>query len=374
MRAPPGTERISIIPVKTVYVNGKFLAQPITGVQRYARSVVAAWDDALEEGRIDRSRFCITIVAPRDAATEPGYRHIPIILCRSTGKLFEQVELPARTCGNLLFSPYAAAPILKWRHVVTIHDAGVASTPEQYSRQFRTFYSLVYRSLGLSCRRIFTDSEFSKQELQHHFSIPTKKLKVVYPGCDHLIGEAPDFAILKRFSLEPGAFILGVSSRSAIKNFEGLASSWKLLDRQDIKLAIAGKSNTRIFGAKSGRQDDGITWLGYVSDGELRALYQSAAVFVYPSFYEGFGYPPLEAMSCGCPVVVADKSALPESCGDAALYCDPSSPGNIAENVRRLLDDAQLSEDLRTKGKHRAEQFSTRKTGTLLWEEIESHL
>lgn len=101
--------------------------------------------------------------------------------------------------------------------------------------------------------------------------------------------------------------------------------------------------------------------MGYVSDAELRALYEHAACFVYPSFYEGFGLPPLEAMACGCPVIVSNAASLPEVCGDAALYCNPCSPEDIAEKISLLMADPRLREDLRQKGLERAKQFTWEK-------------
>jgi glycosyltransferase involved in cell wall biosynthesis len=145
-------------------------------------------------------------------------------------------------------------------------------------------------------------------------------MTVIPPGCDHLLKTPPSPDTLKRYDLEPRKYILGVSSQSPVKNFEGLVRAWKLLGRPELKLALAGLANSRVFGSRTSSLDDRTVWLGYVSDGELRALYESASIFVYPSFYEGFGIPPVEAMTCGCPVLVDPSSALPESCGDAALY------------------------------------------------------
>jgi glycosyltransferase involved in cell wall biosynthesis len=106
---------------------------------------------------------------------------------------------------------------------------------------------------------------------------------------------------------------------------------------------------------------------GYVTDPELRALYENAACFVYPSLYEGFGLPPLEAMSCGCPTLVARAASLPEVCGDAALYCDPRDPASIAQQIRCLVDDTSRRADLRARGLARAREFSwDRSAGTLL--------
>jgi glycosyltransferase involved in cell wall biosynthesis len=101
---------------------------------------------------------------------------------------------------------------------------------------------------------------------------------------------------------------------------------------------------------------------GYVSDAELRALYENAACFVYPSFYEGFGLPPLEAMTCGCPVVVSRAASLPEVCGDAAVYCDPCDPADIARAMERVLGNPAAQEDLRRRSLERARTFSWKQT------------
>lgn len=360
--------------MKILYVNGKFLSQPVTGVQRYAHDVVSAWDDALGEGRIDSSRFAIRVVPPRGILKCPPYRHISIVRSAVSGKLWEQCELPLRTLGALMFSPYAAAPLAKRRHIVTIHDAGVLATPQQYSFVFRAYYAAAYKWMSRNSLKILTVSQFSKEEIKRYCAIPSEKIVVVHPGCDHLLKVPANDEVLKRFGLESGRFVLGVSSRSPIKNFEGLAQAWRLLGRRELKLAIAGRTNGRVFRNSDQNSDSAINWLGYVSDGELRALYEAAAVFVYPSFYEGFGYPPLEAMSCGCPVLVSKCSALPESSGDAAVYCDPSSPEDIADKIASIVGDSSYSRMLREKGKQHAAQFTIRATASRLWDEIESLL
>ncbi|MGD1108399.1 MAG: glycosyltransferase family 1 protein [Terracidiphilus sp.] len=360
--------------MKTLCVNGKFLSQPTTGVQRYAAGVIQAWDEDLDCGRIDRSAYSIRLITPKTDRPIPQFKRIVVVPSVCGGRLWEQVELPLRSAGGVLFSPYAAAPVFKSRHIVTIHDAGVAATPEQYSPTFSRYYGAVYRYLGKSCIALFTVSNFSKQELHKYFSIPLERMTVIPPGCDHLLKVQPSPDILNRFGLEPGRFALGVSSQSSIKNFDGLARAWKLLGRPELKLAIAGRANSRVFQNGAGDLDRSVVWLGYVSDGELRALYGNAIIFVYPSFYEGFGIPPVEAMTCGCPVLVARSSALPESCGDAALYCDPSSPEDIAGKIASVLDNPQLAQALRVRGKLRAAQFTIQETASRLWSEVHKYL
>jgi glycosyltransferase involved in cell wall biosynthesis len=359
---------------KTLYVSGKYLSQATTGVQRYAAGVVDAWDHDLDCGRIDRSAYSIRLIVPKTDREIPRYKHIEVVPSIFGGRLWEQVELPLRSAGGVLFSPYAAAPVFKARQIVTIHDAGVAATPKQYSRLFRAYYTAVYFLLGRYCRAVFTVSRFSKQELHEYFSIPLDKMTVVPPGCDHLLKTPPSPDILNRFDLEPGQYILGVSSQSPVKNFDGLARAWELLGRGELKLAIAGKANSRVFGNGTSLRDGHTVWLGYVSDGELRALYEKAAVFVYPSFYEGFGIPPVEAMTCGCPVLVARSSALPESCGDAALYCDPSSPADIAKKIASLLDNPKLAQDMCALGRLQSARFTNQQTASMLWSEIQKYL
>jgi glycosyltransferase involved in cell wall biosynthesis len=356
--------------MRTLYLSGKYLSQPITGVQRYAAGIVDAWDQGLEEGWIDRSIFAIRAIVPRTILRRPAFKHITLEHSTTDGRTWEQVELPWRARGSLLFSPYAAAPLLKRNHAVTIHDAAAAASPEQYSNAFKTYCAIVFRVLGLTCNPIFTVSNFSKSELERYFSVPAQKLRVVHPGCDHLVGVPGDPAILEKAGLAKHKFVLGVSSQSPVKNFRGLARAWDMLRRSDMKLAIAGKSHSSLFRGDT-TVDSDVVRLGYVSDSELRSLYENAALFVYPSFYEGFGIPPIEAMSCGCPVLVSRRPALQEACGDAAAYCNPDDASDIAENIARILDNPEVANTLREVGRHRASGLTASRSAKLLWSELE---
>jgi glycosyltransferase involved in cell wall biosynthesis len=116
--------------------------------------------------------------------------------------------------------------------------------------------------------------------------------------------------------------------------------------------------NPEVFSSRSVPEHTHLRFAGYVTDAELRALYEQAACLVYPSFYEGFGLPPLEAMCCCCPVVAARAASLPEVCGDAAMYCDPADASDIARVVQRVVSDSAMQEDLRQRGAERARRFS----------------
>lgn len=356
--------------MKTLNVNGKFLSQETTGVQRYAAEIVRAWDEGLDDGWIDRNRFSICVHAPRGILQRPAYKHITVDIGSTSGRVWEQIELPLRARGALLFSPYAAAPVLQPRHAVTIHDAGAAATPHQYSWKFRAYCSIVFRWLGHSCAPIFTVSEFSRDELHQFYSIPKEKVIVLSPGCDHLLRVSPDAEILARHNLKKDKFVLCVSSRSIIKNFDGLSKAFRKLTQGGLKLAVAGRTRRHLIGAESGKVNADVIELGYVTDRELRCLYENAALFAYPSFYEGFGIPPIEAMSCGCPVLVARSSSLPEACEDAALYCDPDNIDDIANGMARILYDPQLAQELRRRGIQRAAQLTARGSAVRLWSEL----
>jgi glycosyltransferase involved in cell wall biosynthesis len=354
-----------------IYINGRFLSQKVTGVQRYAWGVVRAWDEALAAGEIDPAVYTLIVLAPADCGTVAEFKHIQVVRsawCR--GKLWEQVVLPFASSGEMLFSPYAAAPAFKRKHVVTIHDAGASATPYQYTAAFRAWYHIVYRAIALCARKILTVSEFSKIELNKHYEIPLSKIDVAYPGHYGIQSSPAEEGILARNGLTKNRFVLGVSSMSPVKNFVGLAAAHKHLGRQDYHLVIVGGGNTRIFQDLGRGLASSAVFLGYVSDAELRALYENAACFAYPSYYEGFGLPPIEAMSCGCPVVVSNRAALAEVCGDAALYCDPDDPIDISRKIATVLDDAKLARDLCERGRAHAQRYTYKQCAAKIWSEI----
>jgi len=143
------------------------------------------------------------------------------------------------------------------------------------------------------------------------------------------------------------------------------------LKANDYDVVLTGTTNSRIFRNAVPEVPSRVRHLGYVSDGELRALYEGAACFLYPSLYEGFGLPPLEAMACGCPVVVSRSGSLPEVCGDAALYCDPLDPADIARATSSVVGSPTLRSELASLGIQRAKHFTWEQTARNLMTVIE---
>jgi len=348
--------------VQKIFINARFLTQPITGVQRYAHEVIKALDALIDNGEIDKSKYRIGLLAPRQGIMHDlNLKHIPLhTVGRLTGHACEQLELPYYAGSGLLVNLCNTGPLVKDSQVVTIHDAGVFAFPEAYSYAFRTWYRILLKRLGKRARKIITVSFFSKNELIRFCGIDSEKIEVIYEGKEQVFACEPDYSVLHKYDLEK-PFILAVSSMSPHKNFQAVVRAIELLGATGFQFVIAGGVNPKVFKSSAEPLSSSVTYLGYVTDEQLRALYEHAACFIYPSLYEGFGLPPLEAMACGCPVIVSDRASLPEVCGDAALYCDPHNPADIAEKIKQLMSNRSLQETLKKKGLARAREFTWEK-------------
>ncbi|MFA6514420.1 MAG: glycosyltransferase family 1 protein [Patescibacteria group bacterium] len=260
----------------------------------------------------------------------------------------------------------------KTKLIVTVHDLSFLRYPEFFSKR-KNFWHKALRIKKLLNRadRIVAVSENTKHDLMELLSIPAEKIKVIYSGnnCQEIITpqeKITDF--LEKKNLKNG-FILSVGNIEPRKNISGLISAYNKLRNKypEIKnqLVLAGAKGwkyKKVFSdwAKSPYKED-IKFLGYISIQEKEMLYSSAAVFVYPSFYEGFGFPPLEAMVFGLPVVSSNVSSLPEVLGKAALLINPFKPEDIAEAIKLILTDANIRTDLIEAGKVRAAMFTWEK-------------
>lgn len=343
-----------------VFINGRFASQALTGVQRYAIELLRAVDRELGRTPSGGLGDSFHILTPRNtSALLPTFNQIPAHqVGRLNGHAWEQLELPWYARGGLLLSLGNTGPLLKWRQIVTIHDASIFALPDAYSAVFRRWYRFLLPTLGRVVSLVVTDSEFSKSELVRYAHIPAEKIRVIPLSGEHIRGIEPDCGILARLSLDSRAYILAVGSQSPHKNFRVVADALKHLGDRKLDVVVAGAPNPRVFALPPGGLGPELKIAGYVSDGELRTLYEHAICFVYPSLYEGFGLPPLEAMSCGCPVVVSRAASLSEVCGNAAVYCDPRDPASVAESVERVMRDGGLQERLRALGRSRSLQFT----------------
>ena len=353
-------------------INGRFLTQVMTGVQRCAIEWVMGLDRHLAADPACRERYSFRLLTPPQVQTHLPLRHIPSLpVGHLSGQAWEQLELPLYSRGGLLLNFCNTAPLAA-RTVATIHDASVFAVPGAYSPAFRSWYRTLLPLLGRRAQRVITASRFSQGELASRAHIPRSRIDVVPLGSEHILRSRADPGILAKLSVDRGGYLLTVGSHSPHKNFAAVVAALSRLDGVKLPLVVAGGTNPRIFDGSSKVNPVGFRAAGYVSDEELKALYQNAACFIYPSLYEGFGLPALEALSCGCPCVVSSAASLPEVCGEAVLYFNPHDPDDIARQIRAVLDQPATRDELRRRGPERARHFTWDRSTEALLKVIES--
>ena len=285
------------------------------------------------------------------------------------GHPWEQLILPFRARRNQpLFSPAGCGPLLYANQVVTIHDLAPIENPECYSRGFALWYSKLLPALTTRVSRIITVSNFCKQRIMQLLGVNEKRITVAWEAAGTMFSprKAEDIRrVLDHYGIRQPYF-LSVGALSARKNLPRLLRAWRrVLPRVDAMLVIAGKSGFRFSdGAGLGELPGRVIHLSSVSDDELACLYSGAQGLLYPSLYEGFGLPMLEAMACGCPVLASDCTAMPEIAGDAAILVDPLSEAAIAGGILDLSRPAKR-DDLRAKGFLRHALFSWDRTAAI---------
>ena len=339
-----------------LHVNGRFYGQPITGVQRYARELLAAVDARAAGPGLPAPFTGVVAHLPAGVAAPQGLSAVRIRHHGpGRGHVWEQLVLPRVAHDGLLFCPGNTAPLLslaRGRVVVTIHDLSFRYVPEAYSLPFRAWYHALTPLIVRRATRIITVSESERQAIMRIYPRAAARLVAIQNGAS----VAPTVPIAPVAPIVPDPYILYVGSLSRRKNFPGVLAAFDLMAarRPGLRLAVVG-GTSRVFASAGIELRDGVreraTFLGQVEDhATLVAAYRGACCLVFPSFYEASPLPPTEAMAFGCPVVAADIPSLRERCGDAALYCDPHDPGAIARAVERVLDDGALGDDLRRRG------------------------
>ena len=318
-----------------IAINGRFLGRPISGVERYGREMLAAWDAMIP---FVPGHPPVRIVAPK--GVEPGMALNNMAfepLGRLRGHAWEQVELLGATRGEVLVGLANSGPVLHPRQLVVIHDAAVFRFPENYGFRYRALHQTLCRLFARRAR-LATVSEFSRSELEHYLGVAAERVTVCPNGADHLGKVAPDGAIIERLALGGERVILAVGSASRNKNLGLILDAWQKLKPGRGRLVVVGPVNERIFASAGGMADvQGVSYPGRVSDAELAALYRRADAFVFPSRYEGFGIPPLEAMANGCRVFASDIAPLREVCGDAARYFGVDDVDGLAGLMAEVL-------------------------------------
>jgi glycosyltransferase involved in cell wall biosynthesis len=287
--------------------------------------------------------------------------------------LGEQIRVPLdlrREAVDLFHAPhYVLPPLTPCKSVVTIHDCIHLRFPQYLPNRLGYAYARTSMSIATHwSSRVLTVSEASKRDILKYFRVPASKIDVIYNAIDERFGEPPTEEeierVRERYQLHD-PFVLYAGNIKPHKNLERLIEAFHTLRRGDlehVKLLIIGDEISKYATLRRAvhryKLHKHVRFFGFVPNQTLAVLYRLAGVFVFPSLYEGFGLPPLEAMASGTPVITSNVSSLPEVVGDAALLIDPLQPEAIAAAMRRVLCEPALRDDLRARGLRRAREFS----------------
>ncbi|GAB2700884.1 glycosyltransferase family 1 protein [Mucilaginibacter koreensis] len=357
--------------MKNVFLNGRFLTRSLTGVQRTAYELVTALDELIDTGEIDLQQYSFFLIYSGEIINPIQLKHIKLLKKGFfTGNLWEQFELPLYTFGSLLLSMGTISTLFKTKQMVIVHDASFNVNPGYFSSGFRLWYNFAIPLLAKISRHMITVSNFSKKELIEHCGFKAENTSVVYNAANHIrrFNEPGSDFIEKIEQLKP--YCLAVSSLGANKNFEGLSRALNQIDFRKYQMVIAGG----VIGAlKQSSRSKAINYLGYVSDAELKYLYGNASLFVFPSFYEGFGIPPLEAMLMGCPVAASHTSSIPEVLEDACAYFNPADDSSIAAAIDELINNEGKLAELKNKGLAQAAKYNWHKSARQVYQLIKQY-
>jgi glycosyltransferase involved in cell wall biosynthesis len=352
--------------MKHICVDARLISN--SGIGTYLRNLLT---------QFKRAPFRFQLIArPQDVQKFPLFNDFDLLM--STAPIFsvvEQFNLPRLIpkC-DLFWSPHFNIPIFPLRakrRVVTVHDVYPLAFFSQLTFLEKTFARCLFLRLSQVSDFVITDSEFSKSELLKYTSLPLTKISSIHLGVDQKHFFSNKEGVQARIQL-PEKFILFVGNLKRHKNLKGLVKAFYILQNKgihDLHLVIVGKkTNMRsVEDPKSLLENysslqEKVHFFENMEDRDLPVLYQKASLCVIPSFYEGFGLPPIEAMSSGCPVVVSNAASLGEVCGEACEYVNPHDPEDIARGIEKVLHEEAYKNRLIALGLERASGLTWEKT------------
>ncbi|MDH6353918.1 glycosyltransferase involved in cell wall biosynthesis [Dysgonomonas sp. PH5-45] len=344
-------------------INGRFLTQRPTGVHFYAMNICNSLYDLGAD---------FVVVTPTEINPDYDIRFKTVSCGKLNTHLWEQLSLPRylKSIGSpLLISLTGCGPLNYSNQIMTIHDVSHERHPEWFSKNYYRFYHYMMPRIARKAHQVLTVSEFSRNEIVDTLGVDPQKISVIY-------GDTPrhDIPPVTKNRTESERYIIAVSSMDPRKNFVRLVEAFKEIDDKSLKLYIIGM-RFKAFNTPDMQNliTENVVLPGYVDDDRLIEMYQNAEFSVYPSLYEGFGIPPLEAMCCGCPVIASDIPAIKEISGDAVLYFDPYDVSDLTAKMNLLLNDSSLQDSLKEKGRAQVEKYSWKKSAQKLLTLIERY-
>ena len=272
--------------------------------------------------------------------------------------------------GNVLFCPSNIAPLFipkSKKLIVTIHDLAYLQFPDNFSFLFKRYYHLFVPFTIKQATTIITVSHFSKEQIIRYFPDAKDKIEVISLGCSEIFKQV-------KTTKKPQALFVGTLSER--KNLFALLQIFDQITQYS--LVVVGNMNANfrlsqesLSTLEKARRSDNIHFVQTASNGELAQLYNESTLLILPSFYEGFGMPLLEAMSCGTPVLCSNVASLPEVGADAAMYCDPYDMQDMQDKILTIFKDKKLQKTLTQKGLERVKQFSWERSAKRHWEIFE---
>lgn len=338
---------------KIIYIDCFFLTEKkITGVGRFALQILLALDKEIGKKQCSDEYKFIGVMPNLDIEL-PILNHILIKKHFKTTNqhIWCQIVLPLVVRTYFLINLANFAPIFKKNQLCVIHDALVFTHPDSYSKKFRILAQIIYRKIIKNSNHLATVSNFSASELVKFIGYPKREFIILGNSAENFINIIADKGILEKYDLVKNGYLLSVFSQknSSYKNVNGYL---KAIESIEFKFVCTGNINEKYTNKSN------IINIGFVTDGELKALYENALGFVFPSAYEGFGIPPIEAMACGCPVLTSDIPVLREVCNDAAKYFDPHNSNHMHEIILNFINNSNVREELINKGYKHIKHFT----------------
>jgi glycosyltransferase involved in cell wall biosynthesis len=356
----------------TVFINARFLCQPLSGVQRFSGEILNALDRLMDDDPMLKAAL-EPVIALRPVGESRTARWNNISLRRvgtTQGHVWEQGALHTASKTGILVSLGNVGPLRHPAQILALHDANIWDIPQAFSSRYRLLHKTIRPVLARRAMGLITVSHFSAARLSYHLGVPQQRFKVIPNGADHILRVPAESGALERFSLAKNGYLLSVGNQSPNKNISRLIEAHLRAGPNLPPLVIVG-GDANGTERQVQHSTQRVHLLGRVDDATLRCLYANALGFIFPSLYEGFGIPPLEAMLLGTPVMAAKRSALPEVLQDGALWFDPTDVDRMARALNQFatLPAAALA-DLKRRGTKIARQFTWEQSAWLLAAEI----